>query len=230
MSTGATTRKQPPADDSRFDRRLGELLEKATHVICEKGYEAASMRDISRATGMSLAGMYYYFQSKERLLYLIQKHTFSRVLDRLRQRLLTERDPAARVRIFIQNHLEYFIENQEAMKVLSHEADVLKNGAGAEILAIKREYFRICVSLLDDIKSARGVEFSSRTATLSLFGMMNWLYTWYNPRLDPGSEELARQMGDIFLKGILSATSSDVFPRDTGVGSRASKRGKPRTA
>ncbi len=231
MPTSATTTRAAAAngnDDSRFDRRLGELLGQATEVICDKGYEAASMRDISRATGMSLAGMYYYFQSKERLLYLIQKHTFSRVLERLRARLLGVRDPVERVRIFIQNHLEYFIENQKAMKVLSHEADVLKNGSGAEILAIKREYFRICVGLLDEVKAERGVQFSSRTATLSLFGMMNWLYTWYNPRLDPGSGELARQMGDIFLHGILSGSDSIGNARETGVGSRPQKRGKPR--
>jgi len=46
------------------------------------------------------------------------------------------------------------------------------------------------------------VEFSSRTAALSLFGMMNWIYTWYKPRLDGGAPELAREMGDIFLHGL----------------------------
>ncbi len=50
-----------------------------------------------------------------------------------------------RIRIFILNHLEYFLANRKAMKVLSHEDDVLKNGFGAEIAAIKREYYRICI-------------------------------------------------------------------------------------
>jgi hypothetical protein len=88
------------------------------------------------------------------------------------------------------------------MKVLSHEDEVLKNGFGSEIAAIKREYYRICVELLDNYKRARGLEFSSRTAVLSLFGMMNWIYTWYNPRVDADAQELAREMGDIFLQGI----------------------------
>jgi hypothetical protein len=78
----------------------------------------------------------------------------------------------------------------------------LKNGFGAEIAAIKREYYRICVGLLDDFKLAKRLEFSSRTAVLSLFGMMNWIYTWYNPRVDADAEELSRGMGDIFLRGI----------------------------
>lgn len=43
------------------------------------------MRDLSRASGMSLAGLYYYFESKERLLFLIQKHTFSTIVGRLKR-------------------------------------------------------------------------------------------------------------------------------------------------
>jgi len=191
-----------PLLESRFDRSLAKILVHATNVFYEKGYAAASMRDLSRASGVSLSGLYYYFESKEELLYLIQKDTFSTIVERLRERLQQAGDPAERIRSFIHNHLEYFLANQKAMKVLSHEDDVLKNGWGAEIAAIKREYYRICMELLDHYKQARGLEFSSRTAVLSLFGMMNWIYTWYNPRVDAGAEELAREMGDIFLRGI----------------------------
>jgi TetR/AcrR family transcriptional regulator, cholesterol catabolism regulator len=187
---------------TRFDRRLSEILGHATDVFCKKGYEGASMRDLSRASGMSLAGLYYYFQSKERLLFLIQKHTFTTILQSLKKKLAETKDPEQRVRIFILNHLEYFLANQAAMKVLSHEDDVLKNGFGSEVAAIKREYYRICVSLLDDLKRERGLEFSTRIAVLSLFGMMNWIYTWHNPRTDADADNLAREMSDIFLRGV----------------------------
>jgi AcrR family transcriptional regulator len=188
--------------ESRFDRRLSEILAHATDVFDEKGYEGASMRDLSRASGMSLAGLYYYFESKEKLLYLIQRHTFTTILERLRRRLEGVTDPEARIRVFVLNHLEYFLANQKAMKVLSHEDEVLKNGQGAEIAGIKREYVRICVELLEELKQTRALDFSSRTAALSLFGMMNWIYTWYKPRLDGGAEDLAQKMGDIFLRGV----------------------------
>jgi AcrR family transcriptional regulator len=193
----------PP--ESRFDRRLSQILAHATDVFYERGYEGASMRDLSRASGMSLAGLYHYCESKEKLLYLIQKHTFSTIVEKLRERLAEADDAEARIRIFILNHLEYFLANQKAMKVLSHEDEVLKNGYGSEIAAIKREYYRICLGLLDDYKRERGLYFSSRIAVLSLFGMMNWIYTWHNPRIDADASELARQMGDIFLQGICAA-------------------------
>jgi AcrR family transcriptional regulator len=190
---------------TRFDRRLAEILTHATDVFCKKGYEGASMRDLSRASGMSLAGLYYYFESKERLLFLIQKHTFTTIVLRLKARLEGVSDPEQQIRIFILNHLEYFLANPASMKVLSHEAGALKNGFASEVATIKREYYRICVGLLDELKSERGLQFSTRIAVLSLFGMMNWIYTWHNSRVDANAEQLAREMSDIFLRGVMTA-------------------------
>jgi AcrR family transcriptional regulator len=206
-TTPALGRKRVPQPaaglDRRFDRRLTQILAHATGVFYEKGYEGASMRDLSRSSGMSLAGLYHYFESKEKLLYLIQRTTFRTIIERVRERLTASRDPVERIRIFIANHLEYFLANKKAMKVLSHEADALKNGFGKEVAAIKREYYGICLGLLEDLKRAQGLEFSPRLAVLSLFGMMNWIYTWHNPRVDASADALSRHMGDIFLNGIL---------------------------
>ena len=208
-----------PVEDSRFDRRFSEILDYATEIFAEKGYEGASMRDLSRLSGMSLAGLYYYFDSKEKLLYLIQKHTFSTIMERLRARLARSDDPEERIRIFVLNHVDYAVAKQKAMKVLSHEDDVLKNDDGKELAAIKRDYYKICVALVDDLfrqgnprssahKTSGSGGLSTRTAVMGLFGMMNWLYTWYNPQVDAGAEVIAREIGDIFLRGVRGETKS----------------------
>jgi AcrR family transcriptional regulator len=193
---------------TRFDQRLAQILSHATEVFCKKGYEGASMRDLSRASGMSLAGLYYYFESKERLLFLIQKHTFTTIVQRLKARLEGVDEPEQQIRILILNHLEYFLAHPASMKVLSHEAEALKNGFAAEVAGIKREYYRICVGLLDELKRERGLQFSTRIAVLSLFGMMNWIYTWHNPRVDAHAGQLASEMGDIFLRGLITGTNA----------------------
>ncbi len=192
------------AADSRFDRRLSKLLHHAAHIFCEKGYEGASMRDLSRAAGMSLAGLYHYFESKEDLLYLIQKHSFKTIIALLQERLKESSDAEERVRIFIENHLEYFLANKEAMKVLTHEDETLKNGRGAEIRAIKREYYKICLDLLEDLRREKGLQFSGRLAVLGLFGMINWIYTWHNPRVDLDAGAMAEEMSNLFLRGVLN--------------------------
>jgi AcrR family transcriptional regulator len=209
MATAVRATRIRPARMARslqpyFGPQLGRILDHATEVFCEKGYEGASMRDLSRATGMSLAGMYHYFGSKERLLYLIQKHTFSTILDRLRERLANVDEPESGIRVLIHNHLEYFLDHQQAMKVLSHEDEALDGDFGREVAELKRAYYRICRDLLDRYKKDNGLQFDSRTAVLSLFGMMNWIYTWYNSRLDGGAEKLAREMGRVFFRGIKS--------------------------
>jgi AcrR family transcriptional regulator len=182
------------------------------------------MRDLSRVSGMSLAGLYYYFESKEKLLYLIQKHTFSTIMDQLEARLRTESDPEQRVRVFIHNHLEYFLANLKAMKVLSHEDESLAGPLGAEIAGMKRDYYRLILGLVEDLKREQGKgfngEISTRVAVLSLFGMMNWIYTWHKPKRDPGPEEVSEQMADIFLRGLIGSSTS----KPGSVGSAARRR------
>src|SRR5271166_1128179 len=190
------------SSDSRYDRQLAKILEHATAIFYEKGYEGASIRDLSRSSGMSLAGLYYYFESKEKLLYVIQRQLFLEVMDLVRERLKEESDPERRVRVFILAHLEYFLANPKSMKVLSHEDDVLKEQLGADIANLKRQYYHCCTDLVDALKAAKGLKFNSRVAVLSLFGMMNWIYTWYNANVDGDAAVVAGEIGDVFLSGI----------------------------
>jgi AcrR family transcriptional regulator len=237
MSSSTTNRasEHPSPTDTRFDRRLSEILDYATEIFAEKGYEGASMRDLSRLSGISLAGLYYYFESKEKLLYIIQQHTFNTIIQRLREQLAESSDPETRIRIFVQNHVGYSVAKQRAMKVLAHEDDVLKNGYGTELAAIKREYYRICVGLVEDLAKAEGLKFvganagssggiSTRTAVMGLFGMMNWLYTWYSPRVDPDAETIAREMSDIFLRGVRAEKAGDWKPHQQRVVSRRTQK------
>ena len=166
------------------------------------------MRDLSRVTGLSLAGLYYYFESKEELLYLIQKHYFTVVVERLQKRLEGANDAEARVRSFILNHFEYFLaENYKATKVLSKEDEVLQGNLGDEIRSLKRRYYRTCADLVEALKREKSLQFNTRVAVLSLFGMMNWIYTWYRPQVDPNADALARQVGDLFLDGVKSSVT-----------------------
>ena len=216
-------------ETERYEQRLGEILEHATAVFYERGFEGASMRDLSRASGMSLAGLYYYFESKDRLLYLIQKHTFETVLRSTRERLANISDPEARVRAFIFNHIEYFLKNRKAMTVLSHEDETLTGEFGKEVAELKREYYKLCVGLIDELRQSHpefDSRLNSRLAVLSLFGMTNWIYTWHNPRVDADAADLARQMSQIFLNGVLNPETpgrdSESNQSDVGYGKRRS--------
>ncbi len=186
-----------------FDRKLAHILRHAAIVFSEKGYQGASIRNISRASGVSLSGLYYYFESKQKLLYLIQLCTFSEIVRRLEERLAGVAGPVDRVRILVRNHLDYFLRHPVEMKVLSHEADELEGRYRREIAEIKKRYFSLALGIFENLRrSGAARRINPRVAVLSLFGMMNWIYTWHNPQVDPSPESIADTMAEIFLEGV----------------------------
>ncbi len=187
-------------DRSAYDEKLQRILRLASAIFADKGYHKASVRDISSATGISLSGLYYYFRSKEELLFLIQSHCFETILERLESDLARTREPEDRLRTLIHNHLRFFAANMAEMKVLSHESETLEGEFGQQILEQKKAYAEIVQSVLADLAPDRaGVDL--RVATFALFGMMNWIYTWYRPDRDVPVDVLARDMSHMFLKG-----------------------------
>ncbi len=184
-------------------RKLQHILRAAARVFGNRGFEGASIRDISRESGVSLSGLYYYFESKQQLLYLIQKHTFSSVVERLEQRLAGVSSPEERLRVLVHNHLDYFLEHPVEMKVLSHEDEALEEPFRKEVAAVKRRYYETARAIFQSLREqgmARNL--NPRVAVLTLFGMMNWVYTWHKPRLDPGANALAETISGIFMEGV----------------------------
>src|SRR5918992_1025775 len=138
------------SDFTRYDQKLEFILRTAARRFAEKGYHSTSMRDISRETNVSLAGLYYYCKSKEELLFLIQDNCFGRVLERLEERLREVDDPLGRLRIFIENHLSFFAANMSEMKVLSHEAESLAGDLHAHVSTKKDNYTRLARKILKE--------------------------------------------------------------------------------
>ena len=186
------------------EAKLQHILRTAAQVFAQHGFEGASMRDISRATGVSLSGLYYYFENKQHLLYLIQSTTFMYVLESLRSRLHGVHEPTERLRLLVLNHIEFFLSHPNEMKVLSHEEDALGEPYREKVQAIKRRYYALAREIFDSIAAeglAPGVH--SRIAVLSLFGMMNWTYKWHKPGVDPDAAELTAAIVGLFLHGVL---------------------------
>src|SRR5713226_4448055 len=137
---------------TRHDQKLELILRTSARIFAGKSYHSTSMRDISRATGVSLAGLYHYCKSKEELLFLIQDHCFGRVLERLEQRTKGINDPFEKLRIFIDNHLSFFAANMAEMKVLSHEAESLTGDLHKHVSTKKERYAKLARKILRGIQ------------------------------------------------------------------------------
>jgi AcrR family transcriptional regulator len=200
-------------DFTKYDQKLEFILRNAARIFAEKNYHSTTMRDISRATGISLAGLYHYCKSKEELLFLIQDNCFGRVLESLEERLHAESDPLARLRIFIENHLSFFAANMAEMKVLSHEAESLAGDLHAHVSTKKDKYTKLARRILKDLQQAETVssQVDLTVATYALFGMMNWIYNWYDPKGKLKVSELVENVTRLFLQGFIAGSSREAL-------------------
>lgn len=190
-----------------YDERLDHLLARAARVFAEKGYHPTTMRDLAQASGMSLAGMYYYVRGKEQLLHLIQERCFTRVLAGAEQAVARSSDPLERLQAFIRHHVTFFAAHMPEMKVLAHEANALTGEGQRRVHAIKRRYVDLLEGLLKEAAPEEPPVDRSATAYL-LFGMMNWIYNWYDPAGEIDPQRLADLIARIFLGGFAEARST----------------------
>ena len=192
-----------------YDERLDQFLSRAARVFADRGYHSTTMRDLAAATGMSLAGMYYYVRGKEELLFRIQERCFTRVLAGAEGVLaaLGDADPLDRLQGFIRHHVTFFAANLAEMKVLSHEASSLTGERQRKVNAIKRRYVDLLEGLLKDVAPDEPAVDRSAAAYV-LFGMMNWIYTWYDPAGEIDPERLAGLIARIFSGGFAEVRST----------------------
>ncbi|HEY2806914.1 MAG TPA: TetR/AcrR family transcriptional regulator [Gemmatimonadales bacterium] len=185
-----------------YDHRKERLLKAAARVFAANGFASTSMRDLARAAGMSLAGLYYYCEGKDDLLYQIQKACFESVSKGAAEVVRRASGPEEKLAAFISHHVHFFVSHMGEMKVLAHEAESLSGEMLKEITRLKRGYVDMLVDLLAALDGASAEGRARRQiAAYTLFGMMNWIYTWYHPGGAASVHELSDTITRLFLNG-----------------------------
>ncbi len=184
--------------------RKAEIRKRAAEVFAEQGYDAASIRDVARAAGLSLAGLYYYYQGKDAILFEIQHEAFRTLLEQHAEALAGVKEPQQKLRRVIDAHLAFFAGNIAEMKVMARESEQLTGKFAEKVGEQRRRYVRLVRGILDEIATHHPLrDVPVPVAVFLLFGMMNWLYTWYDPERDGSPERLANAVHRIFLHGLL---------------------------
>jgi AcrR family transcriptional regulator len=195
---GTTRRRILEGQDSRR-----EILDCAARIFREKGYAAASLRDIADAAGMRTASMYYHFGSKDEIvaevLNIAVRTVFAEVVESLSA--LEKASPLDRLRVAMEAHLRAIFEtddyNAASIRIFAQLPPHI-----AEMTVTEREgYVDFWRQLFGEAKQAgllRDVDLT--LLRLFLFGAMNWTPQWYKPG-EYSLSDIADRMFDIFLFG-----------------------------
>jgi AcrR family transcriptional regulator len=200
---------------ARSERNRAAILDAAARAIARHGYHGMSMRDLSRACGQGLASLYVHFSSKEDILFALQSEAFDALIASSLRALAQEQGHVARLHAFILNHVRFFMEHPDLMRTLVQEAAALPPEKRGRIRERKERYFETAKRLVTVIVEsgcgrpgamarAGHDEAELERATYALFGMLNWIYGWYEPRRHGPPELLAGTLHRIALCGLVA--------------------------
>ena len=180
------------------------ILAISSKVFAEVGFDRASMAQVAEECGYSKATLYHYFPSKNSILFAILDQHLSQLSCRilnLTRGILSAEDYLA----YIVEEILVQYQGNDAVHELQINAIGQLDIADQEILIAHMRKLVAHVSKI--ISEVRPEKFSNddkglRMATMSLFGMLNWYYTWNGGRGIEGRKEYANFAASLFLKGI----------------------------
>ncbi len=185
------------------DRRR-EILESAARLICEKGYNGTSLRDISEACGLTKAGLYHYSRSKEHLLIEIMNYGMDIFEEQVLYQVMPISDPVERLRACMRKNVHLVTDDRtKEVTIILHEHATLTGEARAHINARKKRYVRFLESSFTEAMRDGQLRVVNPTvAAFSFLGQVLWIYKWYRADGAIGADELAAEMERLFFDGL----------------------------
>jgi AcrR family transcriptional regulator len=176
------------------------IISEAETLFNRQGFDGASMRDIASAAEMQPASVYYYFESKEELLWAVWEKGGVELLNRVNNAIADKTDPWQRMETACIAHTTGLLDWRQANQTLFvmppwHYPD----GIRARVIALRDEYEKIFSALIDDLPLRKDVD--RRYLRLAIIGALSWSLFWFKKERDTPAS-IAKQILSILRGGI----------------------------
>lgn len=187
-----------------FEEKQRVILDHAARVFAEQGMEKASMSQIATVAQVSKALLYHYYPNKDALIFaIIMGH-----LEELDQVIDATDDPTlppqTRLRNLVGAVLDTYRGADNQHKVQLNATSALSDDQKAAITEVERRIVRRFAAVLNQINP--GLNSKERPllmpVTMSLFGMMNWVYMWFRDGGRISRDDYADVATTLILEGI----------------------------
>jgi AcrR family transcriptional regulator len=189
--------------DSKVQRRKVGILRSAAAAFRERGFEAASLREIARAVDLTPGALYHYFENKADLLYFCQEVSADRLLEKGRAVLRGRGSWEERLRTLLREHVLCMLD--ELHGAAAHiEFHALPEPRLRTIVRKRDAYEAIVRKVLEGGVRAR--EFRAcdpKLVGLAILGAVNWTARWYRPDGPRTPAEIAETFSDYLVRGVL---------------------------
>jgi len=194
--------------------RYEGIVSAACDVIARRGFHQASTREIARAAGLSLAGLYHYVGEKDELLFLVLDRSLDRLIESLDANVAEARTPETRLLALIRTHLDFGIRHAHALRIINRDHELLGEPQRSEIAAKRQAYLERGLAVLRELDPHERPHDELFSATNLLLGMLNGIATRPFLRSADDARALAPEVGALFLYGFLERgrAEADALP------------------
>ena len=188
--------------EKKKEQRRATVYGTATRILCDMGYEKASIRNIAEAMGMTKAGLYYYFESKEELLYQILDSYMNDLLTGIQGISEKVSDPFSFIRECIRFQVNLYCRDKYRSKLMIHDENCLSGKYYQTLKEKQCTYLSYWRKGLGEFCEQEGLQMENLSLDVHfLVGMCNWIYQWYDEKGEVEPEALAERVFNIFFYG-----------------------------
>ena len=177
--------------------RVDQVLDTATRLFTERGYDAASMRDIAAELAIRPSSLYHHFPGKQHILFAICFGMQSDFNAAIMPLFHNGKGPVETITDVIEEHIRYSLEHRGAVLVNIRERRSLPTELLARVNTLRRQY-RDAVIAVIEAGRRQGIFAvdDPKLAAMALIDMVNGLFQWFEPRDAADRDRIVRAYVD----------------------------------
>ena len=173
----------------------------AADAFAERGFHATTTRDIASGAGLSPAGVYVHFSSKEVLLFELSRRGHSRARDLLVAAAQAAATPTEALRAMVGGFSRWHAEHYELGRIVQFEFRHLRPEHRDEVLHLRKEIDHVVAGVLRDGVATGEFEVVDIPGTaLALLSMAIDVARWYTPDVRRTPEGIEETYGDLAVR------------------------------
>ncbi|CAN7379595.1 TetR/AcrR family transcriptional regulator [Knoellia sp. LjRoot47] len=177
------------------------LMMAAADAFADKGFHATTTRDIASRAGLSPAGVYVHFSSKEDLLFQLSRRGHQTARDQLVEAARAAGSPPEALRSIIAGFSRWHAEHHQLGRIVQYEFRHLTPEHRDEVLALRREIDKVVRGVLKDGVESGDFEVDDIPSTaLALLSMAVDVARWYSPEIRRTPDDIARTNGHLAMR------------------------------
>jgi AcrR family transcriptional regulator len=177
---------------SQKQTREEQLIERALQLFSEEGYRETSLEQVTARLGITRPLFYYYFDSKEDLLWRLIGHLGDELLAAAKPVAELEADPGDKLAALVSAHVTALLGNREAFKIYLNERHLVQGTRHQRLKLGEDAYLRLIAAIIEDGQAAGQFKTAdSHVLAMLVTGLAHSVLQWYGPGGALGATELA---------------------------------------